>query len=469
MLGFIFAGNSYLSAQQVKISPELTLRSEDYFQILGKLGDRILLLRERTGRIQIDSYTEDLSFIKSDLLEFDRRTVNLIAAIPQDSTFAIIYSLRNKNEYSIRADYFDYQMYLVDTATVINYGTAVENPYFVQDPSEDASKILIFTTPDEETLEALVFDLIERRLLWARSFTFEQNLREVYREALISNQGDLYVFGEANSRRIGKDRSYFNLLYYNYRIDATNYSEYIIKDVYIQDYILKMDNFNNTFICSGLYGEKNNNRSSGFFNLMVNGGNPTDYQIQYHEFETEIYREMYGEDADKKKGLSDLACADVVLREDGGFIFINEVEKVYERRSSYGTRNYARDFADGRWVDYYHEDLVLYSIDPDGDIHWFDVLRKKQFSQDDLAVYSSYFVFSTPTHIRLLYNDEIRNNSSVSEYIVTPDGRSDRNAVMSTDYQKLRLRFKDAVQIGGREVVVPSDRNAKFSLVKIAY
>ena len=150
-------------------------------------------------------------------------------------------------------------------------------------------------------------------------------------------------------------------------------------------------------------------------------------------------------------------------------LFINEVEKVYERRSSYGTRNYARDFGEGRWVDYYHEDLVVYSINPDGSIHWFDVLRKKQFSQDDLAVYSSYFVFSTPTHLRLLYNDEIRNNSSVSEYIVTPDGRSDRNAVMSTEYQKLRLRFKDAVQVGGREVVVPSDRNSKFNLVKIAY
>ena len=309
-----------LLAQEVRISPELTLRSEDYFQILGKLGNRIMLLRERSGRIQIDSYTEDLTFIKSDLLEFDRKTVNMIAAVPQDSTFAIIYSLREKNAYSIRANYFDYRMYLVDTLEVISYSDDLANPYFIQDPSEDQSKLLIFNTPDDETLESLVFDVENRRTLWARSFTFDQNLREIYREALISNNGDLFVFGEASSRRVGKDRSFFNLLHYNYRLDVTNYSEYTIRDNFVQDYALKMDNVNNVFICVGVFGEKNNNRSNGFFNLMVNGRDITKYRLDYHDFESEIYRELYGQDADKKKGLSDLASTDVILREDGGFL-----------------------------------------------------------------------------------------------------------------------------------------------------
>jgi len=85
------------------------------------------------------------------------------------------------------------------------------------------------------------------------------------------------------------------------------------------------------------------------------------------------------------------------------------------------------------------------------------------------VVFSSYFLFKTPSRLRIIYNDEIKRNNTVSEYVMDPLGNFERNSLLSTEYQKLKLRFRDAVQTSSNTLLVPSERNFKLSLVKIEY
>jgi len=102
-------------------------------------------------------------------------------------------------------------------------------------------------------------------------------------------------------------------------------------------------------------------------------------------------------------------------------------------------------------------------------LHWKEVLHKKQYSQDDDAAYSSYFLAKTATSLRLLFNDEIQYENTVSEYILKGNGEFNRNSVMSTENQKIRLRFKDALQISADVVIVPSEARNRLKLVKVQY
>jgi hypothetical protein len=111
----------------------------------------------------------------------------------------------------------------------------------------------------------------------------------------------------------------------------------------------------------------------------------------------------------------------------------------------------------------------VFSIHPNGKEHWKKILRKKQFSQDDGAYYSSFFVFKSPSELRFIFNDEIKMDNTVSEYILNPIGENERNIVMNTEYQKLKLRFQEAIQISTRDFLVPSERNSKFNLVKVSF
>ncbi|MCB0626438.1 MAG: hypothetical protein KDC43_21590, partial [Saprospiraceae bacterium] len=92
-----------------------------------------------------------------------------------------------------------------------------------------------------------------------------------------------------------------------------------------------------------------------------------------------------------------------------------------------------------------------------------------QYSQDDDAAYSSYFLLKTPYNLRLLFNDEIKYENTVSEYVIQGNGHFDRNAVMSTENQKLRLRFTDAIQVASNALIVPSERRNRLKLVKVTY
>jgi len=113
--------------------------------------------------------------------------------------------------------------------------------------------------------------------------------------------------------------------------------------------------------------------------------------------------------------------------------------------------------------------VVVIAVQPDERVHWSRVLFKKQFSQDDDAIFSSYFLMKTPSRLKLIFNDEIKNNNTVSEYLLDPVGRFNRNSLLSTEYQNLKIRFADAVQVSGSEFVAPSEKNRKLSLVKITY
>ena len=75
----------------------------------------------------------------------------------------------------------------------------------------------------------------------------------------------------------------------------------------------------------------------------------------------------------------------------------------------------------------------------------------------------------TPSRLRLLYNDEIKKSNTVSEYIMDPTGKIARNSLLSTEDQEMKLRFRDALQISNRELLVPSETNYDLILVKITY
>ena len=120
-------------------------------------------------------------------------------------------------------------------------------------------------------------------------------------------------------------------------------------------------------------------------------------------------------------------------------------------------------------IDFYYDDLFLISFHPDGALHWKNILHKKQYSQDDDAVYSSYFLTKTPSALRLVFNDEVKQSNTVSEYVVRGNGEYDRNAVMNTEQKDLSIRFRDGIQISASAFVAPSERRHKIKLVKVSF
>jgi hypothetical protein len=120
-------------------------------------------------------------------------------------------------------------------------------------------------------------------------------------------------------------------------------------------------------------------------------------------------------------------------------------------------------------TDYYNEDVLALSLHADATKHWETILYKKQFSQNDRAIYSSYFLMKSASGIRLLYNDDIDLKTTVSEYALDGEGKMERRTMLNTNGNDLMLRFRDAVQISYSACLVPSESRTRVKIVKISY
>ena len=205
----------------------------------------------------------------------------------------------------------------------------------------------------------------------------------------------------------------------------------------------------------------------GFYFIRYRTG--LNAEIHMLPFDESLLTEVNGRNVDVSRGLSDFTVQKVALRQDGGAVVIAELVKEFSRRSSLPMQRDNGSFVRDGWVDYYFEDMILFAINPDGTEHWKEVLRKRQYSQDDDAIYSSFFLFKTPERLRFLFNDEIKQENTVGGYEVTGKGYIERKTVFNTDYQRLKLRFRDGVQVANNECIVPSERNNKLNLVRIVY
>ena len=321
---------------------------------------------------------------------------------------------------------------------------------------------------NERIVQTFAFDLKNRELLWQSKFEFPDiNFREEYRKTIISNNGTMFLIFEKNNYRFRVEEHHMDIMRYDrvgkkFDLASIPITEFITYDAYFQ-----YDNVNQKLNIIGLYSDRNSSTTDGIYQILMDGVDMSKQKLSIIDYNEELIADFHGKYNPKKESLYNLDVQDVVLREDGGLLLIAEENKEFERLS-YGAR---RDYYSGsRYsVDYYYEDIILISIHPDGNSHWQKLLPKRQYSNDDDAVYSSYFLFKNPSFLRILYNDEIRNENTVSEYILNGAGDISRRSLMSTDNHKLRLQIKNAVQISTNELVVPSVRGKKLKLVRLRY
>jgi hypothetical protein len=238
-------------------------------------------------------------------------------------------------------------------------------------------------------------------------------------------------------------------------------------DVQLMDIYPEYDHLRKNLVITGLYGARNSARATGFYFIAYeNNKKPL---LSLLPFDEELLTEINGRGGSAQKGLSDFQVREVALRQDGGVVIIAEMVKEFSRRSSLPMERGSGAFLRDGWIDYYFEDMILFAVHPDGQEHWQQVLRKRQYSQDDGAMYSSFMLFKTPDRLRFLFNDEIKHENTVGGYEVTGSGYIERKTVFNTDYHKLKLRFMDGIQVGYNECIVPSERNNRLNLVRILF
>ncbi len=459
--------------QEVAVSQDFNLRNDYAYDLVGKIGENIILYRDSGFAYKLELMDADLSYKKRAEIRFEKSKVDVIELVSRDSSFTIYYSYKDDGNTIISTRTFNENAEPIDSTVVYTEKTKVFKKKFELRESEDKRRVLLYSILSKDEINLIAIDQDSLSLIYDDVVTFEEfDLRLDFRSAIITNKAEVFLLLDKNNKRAKRDEHFVELNYVSPFVDDIQTLKVELKDLLSSDLEMFYDNYNEQVLVTGLYHDKNKLASQGYFFIRQNktlfDSDPLATVISYKD---EILQEVNGYSKDKDQDLQHFKIYDVVFRRDGGFILITEMNKELARRTYYNGYNRFNNerVGGGVWKDYYNENIILFAIKPSGLEHWTKVLHKKQFSQDDENIYSSFFAFKSPSRLRLVYNDEIKKNNTVSEYVIDPLGDYERNAVLNTDYQNLRLRFKDAIQISSNELLVPSQRSLILNLVKITY
>ena len=458
-----------LYAQRVTLSEPIILRNDIAYHILGEMGEHTLLFRDRSTTFEVVGLNKAMKESWTKPLELDRRLPKVVDILPAETHFTLLYQFKDKTHTKLKAHRYGPGANLLDSVTIVDLGYLFYTPRFIPVYSEDKSKTLLFFTEKQDVMRAICFDNNNMELLWQtmvtpQDFNFYQNFLEV----LVDNDGNMTIVTERDNYRTKREDHLYEFYHYDGITDRLTRFSLPMEDKLTFDVVFKVDPLNKRLVVTGLYSGKNLGRSDGFFYINVDPYNPDSYVLESMEFPEEFIVTLLGKEADKSKGVPEALLRDIVLRKDGGVLLIGELSRTFERNGA----NVARNFYDtnGRFsVDYYYDEIFVLSIHPSGQLHWSTVMHKKQYSQDDDGIYSSFFVFKTASSLRFLFNDEIKYENTVSEYVLRGNGNFDRNSLMSTENLKLRLRFRDALQIDANTLLIPSERRNRLKIARLEY
>lgn len=456
-----------LNAQEVSVSSELNLRNYFAYELLGEVDDRIIIYRDRGYAKEIDVFNEDMEKSQTAELILEKKRVDVFNVCGLDSVFQVLYGYFEKDTFNIKYRTYDRSVQLTDSLIVAKIPKKDIRKKFTYAISENKQKILLSSMDSNDNIIFLLYDSKKRKIEWSKRVFVEDDVRNELASIEISNRGDFVLPVDPYDWTKGRD----DLKLIVFSPSSEGQKVVVVKPyIFYGDRILvKFNNTNNHLVLAGTYSEKRDKGTKGYYYLDKSVSELMPFeQLTYLPFKESLYSELLQGKKKKNKVLDDIMIQDVIFRSDGGLVFISEVIREYARRNPYSS--YARDeFSRRGWVDFYNDDIIVTNVAPDGNTAWNKVLYKKQFSQDDEAIYSSFFIMKTPSRLRFIYNDEIKKNNTVSEYLMDPIGKIARNSLLSTEYQDMKLRFKDAVQVSSSSIIVPSENSYDLNIVRITY
>lgn len=454
-------------SQNILVSEGLDVRTDRTYELLGHYGDKYMVASYASDMFVIHNYNKDLFLTSSQEFNLPGKRSRIIHMYPFEDRFFVLYSAEDQDSLYIVNQSYQPNFEKIKTDTILELSRSFQNFSFRYTFSEDKSKFGLAAIRNNEVTDYLVYDVKYEEIVHrGKANVAEFDFYEDYRKSLVTNSGIYYLIFEKNNSLFKKEEHAFFI--YKFR-DAGEMEESILpmKTLLTYDANFLYDNRNNKFIICGLGSEKNLDQAEMIFQVKQDPKDPRHFEYATFIFHNNLLNDFYGNDRRAKFDfLKDVQIQDVILLEDGSAILVLEEVQKMERMTSSGRIDY---YGSRYTVDYHYENLLLFSLSVEESKSWQKLLPKRQFSNDDEGAYSSYFLFKNPNHLRLIYNDEIRNENTVSEYIIRPNGASLRTNLLSTDFQKLRLQVRNGMQISNHGVLIPSMRGKVLKLLLIDY
>ncbi|HNP99980.1 MAG TPA: hypothetical protein PKK99_13055, partial [Bacteroidia bacterium] len=283
--------------------------------------------------------------------------------------------------------------------------------------SHDQSKVALSYRKFQKEQDVQSFNIVvadqNLQIVYKKEILVPQGIRHfVPVNSVLSDSGNYYVLGikyMTDKKVKAPGESFYQLVGFNLASGNTIDKEVKVQDKFLTDVALSFDNFNGKIVVAGFYSDKTTYSTAGIFSCSFDQGSLNDQKVICTAFSQAFLQKFAGDRKENKnKELVNYSIDRLVLRRDGGVAVI--AESYYETSRTYW--DYYTQTVNSHY--YYHfGNIMILSVNPDGNILWSIVFSKDQNSTDDAGYYSSYAEAISGGKIIALYNKYADAESSV--------------------------------------------------------
>lgn len=459
---------------KIAFSPEIKLRStSDFFQVVGTWKDTTVLVYQNDNDYVIQRFDAEMKRVDATAFTpIDVREPKVFGVVADKVSFTLLFSHNKQGRTHLCGAHYRCNVKLDTIVTYIILEAREDfnaNTYL---NSEDHSKVLVWYMASDDDFSMYAIDLENKKNLWrTRIDAGKGEDYKAFQEILFSNVGTAFLVYPKGNDRGSRETAGFGVLSYDGQ--ALN-TQFIRTRGFLWTVSrFEVDNLNGRVVGAGLCSPNTNVKASHVFYLSASISDKDSSIFTTTPFTTELVTSVTGRNPKRhKNNLADMLAHDLVLRRDGGVLFITEQFRQYTRQSVQNTTSlgYSRMLPTQFSTDYYYDNLALFSLNPDGRVQWMSALAKRQSSQDDIGIFSSYGLLKGRNGLHLIYNDDIKPTANIFDYTLSPQGTYTRTSLMSSEKDNLYIRCRNAKQTSASLLIVPAERRGgELKLVRFEF
>ncbi len=452
--------------QVIAMSEDLYLKNDLAYFLVGNYQDTFALFRDIDHKYKLHTYDNLMLPVDVIEFEFDFKRMKIVDVLNDgNGFFNIIYCGKKKGEIYLNAEKYTIKGERVDSSTLVIYNDLIDFPDYNVVLSDNETKVLLYEIESKTKIEAVAFDNENSRLLWQKTFQSDDfDLYYDFEQILISNLGQVFIVSSKKKFTAKKIDPFFLIHYLPFGVDKLEAIEIPFAENRNYSSKFVFDNLNNRLTAAGLYANRRLFKAMGYFFISIPMNNSAKYTMEMKPFTKDYIMEYLNrKKINKKAGIVDTEIKEIVLRKDGGALLIGEKVKLKEKVT--GSKIDNEMFR----ADFFYEEIFMISIHPDGEEHWKNIIHKRQYSFDDSGIFSSFYLLKTAQNLNIIFNDDIRSQSTVSQFSIKGDGAYKRKAILNTGDIEVKLRIKDALQVSSNQIVIPSQFKNKLRLIKFTF
>lgn len=276
--------------------------------------------------------------------------------------------------------------------------------------------------------------------------------------------GNIYVLAKLN---MGYSKApNYKLYFYNAKDKEFTEKKLNNENTWLGSTEMLYDEQNDVTSILSFFGNRPN-ENKGYMLVSYSGIEMEKKNARFDEFNRSFVSELLGKNAADNGGdLSNFYLRKVRPKADGGLIFVAEKFVKVDKTEIEFINGTAQPMTKSV---YNFDEVIVISLDEEGDVLWERKINKKQNSMYDGGYYSSIQVVCTEYNVYVLFNDKMNTAGNVVQYKIDLNGEVGEKLILrSSSYYQYIIPMQGS-QIGYNRVVIPATINRSAQLVKLTY